>query len=131
LRQQVEASRLPPSSIARSGPDCERDVTITTQEASDIGAQLAIARSQRAEAEARLHEVQGAVAKPEGTAATSAVLGSGLIQSLRIQEAEVQRKLSELQQQLGPKHPNLLSAQAELIQIRSKIAAEVAKIVQG
>jgi capsular exopolysaccharide synthesis family protein len=132
LRQQVEASEAAAEQYrVEQGLIANGSVTITTQEASDIGAQLAVARSQRAEAEARLHEVTAAVAKPEGTAATSAVLGSGLIQSLRIQEAEVQRKISDLQQQLGPKHPNLLSAQAELVQIRSKIAAEVSKIVQG
>ena len=132
LRQQVEASEAAAEQYrVEHGLIANGDVTITTQEATDIGAQLALARSQRAEAEARLHEVQAVVAKPSGTAATSAVLGSSLIQSLRVQEAEVQRKISDLQQQLGPKHPNLLSAQAELAQIRSKIGVEVAKIVEG
>jgi len=132
LRQQVETSEAAAEQYrTERGLISNGDVTITTQEATDIGAQLAVARSQRAEAEARLHEVQAAVTKPGGTAATSAVLGSGLIQSLRVQEAEVQRKISELRQQLGQNHPNLLSAEAELTQIRSKIGVEVAKIVEG
>lgn len=132
LRQQVEASEAAAEEYrAKHDLIANGDVTITTQEATDIGGQLALARSQRAEAEARLHEVQSVAATPGGTAATSAVLGSPLIQSLRVQEAEVQRKISEFQQQLGSQHPDLLAARAELTQIQSKIAVEVAKIVEG
>jgi capsular exopolysaccharide synthesis family protein len=132
LRQQVETSEAAAEEYrAKHGLIANGDVTITTQEATDIGAQLALARSQSAEAEARLHEVQSVAAKPGGTAATSAVLGSALVQSLRMQEADVQRKVSQFQQQLGSRHPDLLAAQAELNQIRSKIAVEVAKIVDG
>jgi len=132
LRQQVETSEAVAEEYrAKHGLIANGDVTITTQEATDIGGQLALARSRRAEAEARLHEAQSVAAKPGGTDATSAVLGSGLIQSLRVQEAEVQGMVSQLRQQLGPRHPDLLAAQAELDQIRSKISVEVAKIVDG
>src|SRR4029453_16090599 len=65
LRQQVEASEAAAEQYrAERGLIANGNVTITTQEASDIGAQLAVARSQRAEAEARLHEVTAAVARP-------------------------------------------------------------------
>src|SRR5437867_4966115 len=71
------------------------------------------------------------MSKPDGVAAVTAVLDSGLIQALREQEAEVQRKVSDLGQKLGPKHPDLLSAKAELGQIRAKIDTEVAKVIEG
>ena len=132
LRERVEASEAAAEQYrAQHGLIENRDVTITTQEASDLGAQLAVARSRRADAEARLREVGSAIGKPNGTAAISEVLGSGLIQALREQEAQVQRKVSDLSQKLGPKHPDLLSAKAELQQIRVKIDAEVRKIVEG
>jgi len=132
LRQQVEASEAAAEKYrAEHGLIANKDVMISTQEATDVSAQLALAHSQRAEAEARLHEMQSVIDKPDGVAATAGVLNSGLIQNLREQEAEVQRKVSDLAAKLGPKHPDLTSAKAELAQIRAKIATEVGKIVEG
>jgi succinoglycan biosynthesis transport protein ExoP len=132
LRQQVELLDAAVEKYrAEQGLIQNGQVMISTQEASDLGAQLALVRSQRAEAESRLAEIQSAMSKPDGIAAISAVLDSGLIQKLRAQEADVQRKVSDLSQKVGPKHPDLLSARAELGQIRAKIDVEVAKVVEG
>jgi polysaccharide biosynthesis transport protein len=132
LRKQVEVSEAAVEKYrSEQGLIQNGDVMVSAQEASDVGAQLAIVRSQRAEAESRLNEVQNALNKPDGTASVSAVLDSGLIQALREQEAEVQRKVSDLSQKLGPKHPDLLSAKAELAQIRAKIDIEAAKVIEG
>lgn len=132
LRTQVAESEAAVERYrAENGLIQNKDVMITTQEATDIGAQLALARSQRTEAEARLHKVKNALGKPDGVAALLEVMESALILRLREQETEVQRKVSDLGQRLGPKHPFSLSARAELAQIQQKIAVEGRKLVEG
>lgn len=131
LRQRVEMAESAAEKYrAEHGLISNGAVMITTEEASGVGSQLALARSQRADAEARLRELEGATADGGGAATISEVLGSGLIQGLRVQEAEIQRKVSDLSQKLGRSHPDLLSARAELGGIRAKIEAETQKIVQ-
>jgi polysaccharide biosynthesis transport protein len=98
----------------------------STRETTDLMSQLAAARSQRADAEARLHEAQGA---DGGTSAIPEVLDSGMIQSLKLREAEIQQRLSELSQRVGRNHPDFLGAQAELREIQAKIASEIQKAI--
>jgi exopolysaccharide transport family protein len=131
LRQRVELSEAAVEKYrAQYGLIATGDVMITTQEAADVGSQLAAARSQRADAEARLREVESAIADSNGVATVSEVLGSALIQGLTQQEAEIQRKVSDFSQALGSNHPDLLRAQAELAEIRGKIDVEVQKILR-
>ena len=59
------------------------------------------------------------------------VLNSGLISSLRGQEAEVQRKYSEMLVEYGARHPKMIQMQAELADIKAKIDTEVKKIAAG
>ena len=131
LRQRVEMAEAAAEKFrAEHGLISTGSVTIATEEASEVSSQLALARSQRAEAESRLRELEGAIADGGGAATISEVLGSGLIQGLREQESQVERKVSDLSEKLGRSHPDLLSARAELGEIRAKIEIETQKIVQ-
>lgn len=131
LRQRVQMAEAAVEKYrADNGLISAGNVSITTEEASGVGSQLALARSKRADAEARLRELEGAIADGAGAATISEVLGSGLIQNLRQQEAELERRVSDLSQKLGRSHPDLLSARAELGEIRAKIEVETQKIVQ-
>ncbi|MEJ0062055.1 MAG: hypothetical protein WDO70_02330 [Alphaproteobacteria bacterium] len=105
--------------------------TITTQQASQINSQLVEARAIRAQAEARLRGVQDMVRTPRGANASGDVLASQLIQRLREQESEVRRKLAEMTNRYGERHPQIINQKEELRDIQSRIAEEVGKIVQG
>ena len=132
LRRQVEVDEAAVEKYrTEQGLIQNGDVMISTQEATDVSGQLAIVRSQRAEAESRLNALQSALHSQGSAEALPDVLDSPLIQSLREQEAEVQRKVSDLAAKVGPQHPDLLSAKAELGQIRAKIGVEIAKIGEG
>jgi capsular exopolysaccharide synthesis family protein len=131
LRQRVQMAEAAVEKFrADNGLISRGDVSMTTEEASEVGSQLALARSHRAEVEARLKELDRAVADGAGPETISEVLGSGLIQGLREQEGEIERRVSELSQQLGRSHPDLQSARAELSEVRSKIAVETERVVQ-
>ncbi len=106
-------------------------VTLTSQELAELNTQLVMARTERAEAEARLGQVQRQARGRGGAEATLEVLQSPLIQRLREQEAEVQRRVAELSSELGPKHPRMIQLRAEAEDLRARIEREVAKIVTG
>jgi polysaccharide biosynthesis transport protein len=132
LRQAVnQAERAVEEFRQQSGLIQGKDATLKTQEISELNAQLVVERTKRAEAEARLRQVERLLNGPQGAQAVSKVLQSSLIQSLREQQAEVERQAAELAQEYGDMHPQMINMRAEAEDLRQKIAEEVDRIVQG
>jgi exopolysaccharide transport family protein len=104
---------------------------LVSQQVSDLNAQLIIARTERAAAEARLTQVRRMLQSSGGVDAAADVLQSPIIQTLTAQETEAKRKVIEMSNSYGERHPRLITARAELKDLQSKIAAEVNKIVQS
>jgi capsular exopolysaccharide synthesis family protein len=131
LRQQViAADQAVEDYRAKNGLVEGRGDTLASQESAELGTQLTMARSDRAEAEAKLQQVQSLLASPNGTESATAVLQSPLIQGLRAQEAQVEQTIADLSQTYGERHPKILSAKAQLTDLRSKIKTEIGRIVK-
>ena len=62
---------------------------------------------------------------------TAQVLGSDLIETLRLREIEIEQELTVKQRELADNHPELTSLRGELAQLRSRIQSEIGKIVQS
>jgi capsular exopolysaccharide synthesis family protein len=132
LRADVEASEREIEEFrGRSGLIIGKDVTVATQQMSELASQLVGARVARQQAESQLRQVEQLRASPAGAAAALEVLESDLIQDLRVQEAQLRRELAELSIEYGPKHPLILNRQANIRDIQSSIRAEIDKIVTG
>ena len=101
---------------------------LSQQQLSAINTQLIIARTKRAEAEARMRQVQRLIRQGGEVGSVSEVLNSRLIQLLKEQESTIQRKYSEMSVEFGRKHPKMLLSQAELADIKAKIKSEINKI---
>ncbi len=99
-----------------------RGVTLNDQQLSELNTQLILARTQLAEAEAKV------VSTRRGVGTTSEVLNNPLIQNLRMQETEVRRKMSDLASRYGPMHPRMQTVRNELANVQSKIGEEMGKI---
>lgn len=108
-----------------------RGVTLATQQISELNTQLIVARTQRAEAEARLSQVQNLLKTRGGVNSAAEVLSSPLIQKLRGEESLTLRRAAELSQEFGNKHPRMITVRAELADLRKKITDEVDKIIQN
>ncbi len=106
-------------------------VTLNAQELSELNTQLILARTARAEAKARFQQVQVLVSSAGSVNSAAEVLQSALIQNLREQEAEVERKVAELSGEYGERHPTMINARAEARDLENKIRTEVNKIVKG
>ena len=105
------------------------DVNVHAQRLGQINNLLIQAEVDAAVAQDRLTRIQRA--RGGNLSADSEIIASPLIQTLRTQEAELQRKQSELLSDFGPKHPQVLSNQASLAGLRAKIDGEIARMQQA
>lgn len=104
------------------------NIGLSQQQLLEINSQLIIARAQRAEASARVRQIQSLIRSGGDISSVSDVLNSGLIQRLKEQESTLQRKFSEMSVEFGKKHPKMIQLRAELRDIKAKITSEVNKI---
>lgn len=102
--------------------------TVSSQQLSELNSQLILARTERAQVEARLRRVRELV-KTGGVESSPDVLANPLIQRLREQETDLVRQQAELSGRYGERHPTMINLRAEIRDLRSKIEAEVNKIV--
>jgi capsular exopolysaccharide synthesis family protein len=115
---------------SRAGLLKSKDGTLISQQVADLNAQLMIARAESAATDARLQQVRRLVNSVDGPEVAADVLGSPIILELLRQETEVKRSVALLSEQLGDRHPRMISARNELANVESKIRVEVNKIVQ-
>ncbi len=132
LREKVDASEKAVEEYRRkSGLLASKGTTIISQQVSELSTQFVLAKAERAEVVARLLQITKLMSSASGVDSAAEVLDSTLIQNLRVQEAEVDRKAAELSQEYGERHPKLINVRAEARNLRAKIDGEVNKIVKG
>lgn len=100
-------------------------------QSSDVQAMLAAARADLTEKEARLRQVEALVAQGGSADLIAGAANSSIIMTLRTNEAEMQRRQTELEQRYGELHPEVQSGRVELANIRERIEAEIARITTG
>ncbi len=105
--------------------------TLIEQQISDLNTQLIVARTSRSELESRLAQIQRMARSPSGAQAAADVLQSPIILELSNQETLAKRTVAELSQELGDRHPKIISARAALADIQAKIAVEIRKVASG
>ena len=131
LGEQVDLSENAVETFrAEQGLIQGKDATLAQQEISELGTQLVMERTKRVEVEARLRQVQSLLSSG-GVASASEVLNSPLIQRLREEESVIERRIAELSQDYGERHPTMVNVKAELADLRGKIQTEVNRIVQS
>lgn len=104
---------------------------LASTQISQLNSELIIAKSRRAEAEARLREAEQLAATSRGADSLSQILSSPMVQELRAKEGALVSESAQLSKDLGPKHPRLIAIRAEISDLRQKISAEVDKILAG
>jgi capsular exopolysaccharide synthesis family protein len=132
LREKVELAEGEVENLRREyGLLADNGLTLSSQELSEINAQLIVTRSARSNAEAQLNQLKTLVEQPGGIDTASEVLNSPLIQRLREQQAVIQTDIAELSSEYGAKHPRMISLQAEAKDLENKITDEVYKTIGG
>ena len=132
LRQKVEtAERQVEAARGDFGLLEGQGYTLAAQELGELNSQLIMAKTDRAEAEVQLQLVERLLSTSGGAATATDVLDSTLIQRLREQQSEVQRRVAELSSEYGDKHPKMIQLRAEAENLELRIEEEVRKIVVG
>jgi capsular exopolysaccharide synthesis family protein len=132
LRKRVDAAERAVEEYRRANGLYETpSATLTAQQLGELNSQLITAQSARAEARARLQQAESTLKGGGNVDSLPPVLNSPLIQSLQEKLAEVERQQAEVSSTLGPKHPQRINMQAQIRDLKAKIQAEVAKIVDG
>lgn len=137
LNDRVEELREQVASSEQSVEDFRRDagllqtqgVTLTAQQMAELNGQLILARAEAAQASARLRQLSRLVESSDGIATASEVLDSQLIQRLKEQQSQIERRVAELAAEYGPSHPRMIQLRAEQQDLEDSIAGEVNKIV--
>ena len=105
--------------------------TLVEQEISNYNVQLATAKAQAAEDEARLRTARAQLANGSLGDDLGETLSSPVIQSLRAQRAVVSGQLAVLSAKYGPRYPDMLKAQHQLADLDTQIRAEIQRIVSN
>jgi polysaccharide biosynthesis transport protein len=132
LRKQAdEADAAVQSYKAANNLVAAQGSTIAEQEVSGLNQQLALARAELAEKEARLSTARGQLKRGSTGEDLGAALDSPVIQQLRQQRAVISQKAADLEGRYGDRHPDLLKSRRELIDLDAQIHSEVTRIISN
>ena len=101
---------------------------VSTQTLSDLNSKYVSARTKRIEREARLVALSRASLNPGEIANIAEVSGNTMLAALRVQDAELTRKMAELSSMLGDNHPKMIQARNELASVRGRFLHETQRI---
>ncbi|WP_181814780.1 GumC family protein [Sphingomonas aracearum] len=105
--------------------------TLTEQEISSYNQEVAQARAQAAEDQARLATARGQLRSGSQGDDVGEALGSGVVSSLRSQQSAAAAKVADLSAHYGPRYPDLVRARSELASINAQIKAEIDRVISN
>jgi len=112
--------------------DVEGVTALDAKELERLSDEITVARSRKAQADSFM-----AVVKRYGATDISRleslpeVTSHQSIQNVKREVVLVERKVSELEQVYGPKHPKMIAAQAELNTVQQNLRKQISRLVQG
>ncbi|WP_174300656.1 Wzz/FepE/Etk N-terminal domain-containing protein [Caulobacter sp. S45] len=115
----------------RNGLLSANGATLAEQEVSNYDQQLALARADNAEKQARLDAARGQVQHGGNGEDVGAALSSDTIRTLRAQEADDSQRLAQLSGHYGDEYPDVVKARQELQDTRAQINLEVQRIMSS
>lgn len=130
-RQEVEASELALQRYREDNDAVSLDErhNVVTQELADLNAAATRAATVRIDREARYREMQSAQDDPAAIDRFPEVLGNAFIQQQKLRLSELRSRESELAEELGDLHPDLIGIRSAIEDTEVGLRAEIAKIV--
>jgi capsular exopolysaccharide synthesis family protein len=132
LRRELEASEAIAQAYRRTAGILEdKGSTVTAQQLGEINTQLVQARKDRLEAESRLSTARSLLEGDGDIKAIPDIMSSQLVQELRAKQAELTRKLAEINSRYTEAYPNKRDLETELATLQEQIGNEVNRVVQN
>ena len=124
-KRVVDAEKQVEDYKADNGLVGTRDLLVTEQQLKDMNAQMMIARAKAAEARSRLDQIENAHKRGGDVAAIASQITSASLAALRTQQGLARQRLADLRAQLGPRHPQVIDAEAQVSAADAAVDAEV------
>ncbi len=105
--------------------------TLTEQEISNLDVQLATARAQDAEQDAKLKTAQKQLAAGSNGGDVGEAISAPVIVSLRAQHAQASAHLADIQTRYGERHPEMIQARRSLADIDAQIQVQIERIISN
>ena len=106
--------------------------SIAVRELDDVSTELVTAGQNRSEAEAVYRQVMALQGQPlEAYESVPAVLRDPQVHSAKTTQAEAQRKVSELSERYGPKHPKMIAAVTDLDTANKNLQAQIKNVIES
>jgi capsular exopolysaccharide synthesis family protein len=122
LEQNVERQRQDSGSNLKD---------IVSQRLGQLNMQLADAQAASVAAGARYEQVRKVLDSHGNLDSLPAIIASASIQAFRAKRAELIGTLSELRTIYGPKHPRIISIQAEINEVDGRVNREISNVLAG
>lgn len=103
----------------------------STEQLSQLNTRLIEAKAQQAAAKARLDQIKNLERSGDKIYTSHEVMNSAFIIQLKTDESNLIRMRSDLSKRYGEKHPKMVTVNAELAELRSKIDLETGNVVQS
>jgi exopolysaccharide transport family protein len=103
--------------------------TLNDQQVAKLNEQLILARAESAQAKARYDQVQAVRKRGGDITAFADALQSSALASLKGKASEIRRELANLSAKYGDRHPSVVSARAQLQDVRRSISSEAKRIL--
>ena len=132
LRKRVlDAEKKVEDFKADNGLVGTRTSLVTEQQLSDVNARMMAARAKEAEAHAQLDLIEKAHQPGGDVAALASEINSASLSALRAQQGLARQRLAVLTGQLGPRHPQVIDAEAQVGAADTAVEAELARFAQS
>lgn len=104
---------------------------LLNEQISKLSVESADASGARQAAEAKLQYAEKVLANPKQPDEVTRIVDSAVIQGFRGREADLQRRAAELEQMLGPRHPELIQIRAQQEEMRRAMQGEINQVLKS
>ncbi len=111
--------------------DSSQQAQIASTRLSTLNAELIKAQTQRSEAEILYNQVKSLKGRQGDYASLGPVLNSPSVRTLVQEESKLARRMKELSERYGEKHPKMIAARSDLQEARRALQREVNKVVDN
>lgn len=123
--QALQEYRIANNLLSTSG------ASLAEQEISNYEQEVAKARAEAAQDEARLQTALGQLRSGSSGDDVGEALDSPVILALRAQESQLAAQVANLASRYGPNHPELIRTRNQLGEVRERIQAEIGRVVSN
>ncbi|MBI5885678.1 MAG: polysaccharide biosynthesis tyrosine autokinase [Deltaproteobacteria bacterium] len=109
----------------------ESKENVITQKLGELVTQMVVVQGKRAEAEVRYNQIKSVINSPELLYTVPDIMNNLVIQGLRNEELGLKKKISEMSETYGQKHPQMIKAKNELDSVQKNIRDEARKMLNA